>query len=103
MTSQDKALRRGIGSLADVAGCLGNIPRADAEIMDCVRQSCDRLAQLLSSEEYAETARAIACAVLNSNFRETGDLWQLDDKGGLTKNYISTGSPRDAIADLAGL
>lgn len=103
MPSQVKALGRGIGTLADISACLSNLPASDIGFSELIKDACLSLHELLQDERFADSALAIACGVLNSRFRDTGDLWRLADKGNMDKNYIGPGAGRDAIADLAGL
>jgi hypothetical protein len=103
MSNVSKALRIGLGSVSEVAIEIANLPPNLEGTANLIRNCATHLEALIATDANNNSAVVLCCAVLNSKFRESGDMWRCKDNGELEKNYIGTGPARDAIADLLGV
>lgn len=98
-----KQLRRGIGTVAEVAIEHANLPSEEVETVISVKNLASSLGILSRSATGNHAARAVIAAFLNQGFRKAGGLWSVSETGHIQQEYISSDNARQVIADLMGL
>lgn len=103
MSTVNKSSLCGMGSVV----CTGTEYRgkfeSDPASLSDIGFAADALTSLLSSPETSVAAYALACSVLNTQFRQTGWLYSVSESGRVDWKSIDDKAMREAMADSLGL
>jgi len=103
MEPNSKSLRRGVGTIKAIADELANLPECELEHQTTIRAISEMLSAAVADETTYHYVKQLVCGVLNVEFRNSGKLWYVSNSHVVTSEYITSGTPRELMAELAGL
>lgn len=100
MANRHNATLSGLGSFGAVynARIADLAPNEKAQMQ--LANAYNAIGGLLDDEQTAQSALALACAVINRTFEDRGWLVSVDGKGYLTFNFFAAPGERKPILDL---